>query len=499
MKKIPVIIFAAIVTGLAADALLTETASSQDSYYVKIEDPQALHTFIQDNSLLVEPFLFYPHPSPRAKERFASYYVVTVPQEVNIGDPIERLGTLPGVELVERIQHAEIERGRHPRPSSSAWNSPDTFDDPYSPNDPLYPEQYHHRIIGTFWAWNVSTGEGVTVSIIDSGSQTDHPDLEPNLEEESDNGEGMAHGTWVAGIVGAKMDNNMGIAGVAGNCRILSINKVLGSAIVYAADHGAKVISMSITTTYSQTDEEAVEYAWEHGVFLCGSAGNSNEEMSLDKYPARYEHVMAVGGTDRHDQRWVDDDEVDGSNYGDGVDIYAPADSIFTTLNTDSLWPDYNVDEEYGLPYWPSGTSFSTPMVAGVAALLYSVHPQWTPQQVWIRLLATADTLSLDVGDVLRVNAARALDVTPGIEEDRADDAADWSVTSVGSEIVLRYEGRPEGFSAVIYDAAGRKVDRLHSPDQSGTLRWGEDYSPGVYFMREDAETGLSKKVVVID
>ncbi|MCL6561168.1 MAG: S8 family serine peptidase, partial [Firmicutes bacterium] len=166
--------------------------------------------------------------------------------------------------------------------------------------------------------------------------------------------------------------NNIGVAGVAGNCRVMPV-KVLNntgegtdfdvaSGIQWAADNGARIINMSLGgPDYSQALSDAVNYAYGKNVLAVAAAGNDNQPNIL--YPAALPHVMAVGATDNQDAR------AGFSNYGDTLDLVAPGVNIFSTL-----WNDTYV--------YASGTSMATPHVAGVAALVLSLRPEYTADQV---------------------------------------------------------------------------------------------------------------------
>src|SRR5512142_2826566 len=172
------------------------------------------------------------------------------------------------------------------------------------------------------------------------------------------------------------------------------------SAIYYAATHGANIINMSFggPETFSGA-RAAIDYAVARGVLLVSSANNwSSEEYN---YPAVYQDVIAVAATDPNDLR------ASLSNYGSWVDIAAPGQDVFSTFPTAS-----------GSYFTISGTSQASPIVAGVAALIKSVHPDWSTDQVRTQLLASADDVSSLNPDYVgllgagRVNAARAVGPT---------------------------------------------------------------------------------------
>jgi subtilisin family serine protease len=250
-------------------------------------------------------------------------------------------------------------------------------------------------------AWDYTTGRPeVVIAILDTGVDKTHPDLAGGIwtnQAEVDGDEGVdddgngfvddvngwdfadndnlpdddyGHGTHVAGIAAARINNGIGIAGMAGGCTIMPVDVFSGGigtydslirAIIYATDNGARVINMSLgATSYSRGEQAAVDYAWSHGVVVVASAGNNGRDISF--YPAAHAHAIAVAGTTASDG-WS------GYNHGDYVDVAAPGTSVYSTLPGNS----------YG---WKSGTSMAAPHVSGLAALVLSRNPDLTPDQV---------------------------------------------------------------------------------------------------------------------
>ena len=278
-------------------------------------------------------------------------------------------------------------------------------------------------------AWDMETGNTeVIIAIIDTGIDCNHPDLTlkiwNNTNEIPDNGlddddngyiddvngwdfyyndndpdDGYGHGTFCAGIAAASTNNTIGIAGVAWNCQFMPVkiisenggffDSATAAGIVYAADNGADVISMSFTFLDSSLLEDAVNYAYGKGAFLCAAAGNQNSPV--EHYPAAYENVTAVAATTQNDTRCSPDEwgEGSGSNYGDWVDIAAPGNQIFSTMPTYHVYMNDNGhDQNYT---FASGTSASTPMVAGVAALLLSKDPLLSPDDIKMFICENVD------------------------------------------------------------------------------------------------------------
>ncbi len=257
-----------------------------------------------------------------------------------------------------------------------------------TPNDPYFSYQWGLTRIGAPQAWDVTTGSSdLIIAIVDSGIDLDHPDLSGKIIWGYDyvNGDWVpdddhGHGTHVAGIAAAKTNNSTGVAGVSWGARLMAL-KVLdaggngtyanvASAVTYAANHGAKIINLSLGGDYdSQTLHEAVIYAHNAGCVIVAATGNNGNGSVL--YPARYAEAFAVAATDSNDQRaWF-------SNYGPEVDVAAPGVSIYSTYRGG------------GYTYM-NGTSMAAPHVAGLAALIWSTYPGYINDQVESRTEMTA-------------------------------------------------------------------------------------------------------------
>jgi subtilisin family serine protease len=286
----------------------------------------------------------------------------------------------------------------------------------WTPNDPSYGSQWHLAKIAAPAAWDVTTGSNtVIIAVLDSGIQMNHPDLQGRIlpgwdyvNNDSDPSDDHGHGTATAGTAAAVGNNSVGVTGVAVNAKILPF-KVLNSsnygyysawsaAIMKAADQGARVISMSLGgTTSSSTLQNAVNYAWNKGSIVVVAAGNSGS--SAPSYPAACTNALAVSATNSSDTRtgW--------SNYGSYVRISAPGEGILTTHRGG------------GYASW-SGTSFSTPIVSGVAALIAARRPELSNTDIVNAILQGADDLGAAGRDDFygygRVNAARSLQIAVG-------------------------------------------------------------------------------------
>ncbi len=259
------------------------------------------------------------------------------------------------------------------------------------PSDPDWSAQYGLVNIRAPSGWSLSTGSpAVTIAIIDTGVDLGHPDLSAKIvgghdfvnndnSAQDDNG----HGTHVAGIAAAVTNNGRGVAGVSWGARIMPV-KVLDAAgngtfadvaagITWAADHGAQVINLSLGgTSASSVLQDAVDYASAKGVVIVAAAGNYGANFVL--YPARFPNVIAVAATDSTNAR------ADFSDYGPEVDVAAPGVDILSTF-----------PGGYG---YLSGTSMSTPFVAGLAAILRGIPGSGSPDAIAFDMESTA----LDLG-----------------------------------------------------------------------------------------------------
>ncbi|HEY9742070.1 MAG TPA: DUF5942 domain-containing protein [Coleofasciculaceae cyanobacterium] len=269
------------------------------------------------------------------------------------------------------------------------------------PNDPEYSQQWNLRSINIESAWDETKGSGVTVAVIDTGISP-VPDLKSTkfvkgydfvndrIEAFDDSG----HGTHVAGTIAQSTNNNYGVAGVAYEASLMPL-KVLGGsgggtvadiaeAIRFAADNGADVINMSLGGPgESQLMEEAIDYAYNKGVFIVAAAGNADENSA--SYPARYPHVVGVAALDSTGAK------APYSNFGAGVDISAPGGSEAGKILQNTIDPETGE----GIFVGYQGTSMAAPHVAGVAALVKAAGVK-EPQEVLSVLKQSARVIKED-------------------------------------------------------------------------------------------------------
>ena len=304
----------------------------------------------------------------------------------------------------------------------------------------------------------------VTIAVIDTGLDWNHQDfswdsLWRNHEEIADNGidddgngyiddmigwnffhgsnspwDRNGHGTFVAGLIGASTDNAAGIAGInpAADIMVLKAANDFGhtrrsyiaEAVVYAADNGAKIINISIGGKRNTLAlQAAINYAWDKGAVIVAAAGNEAVELG-DYGPAGMEHVLTVAASDIDDKRGVF------SNWGSQVDIVAPGVDILSlrARRTDLMagltgegYAQYTVGDAYVGPdkryIRTSGTSFSAPIVSGVASLLWSSNPKLSNAEI-VRLIkhSAKDVAQPGIDQLTgfgRLDAAAALQADP--------------------------------------------------------------------------------------
>lgn len=282
-----------------------------------------------------------------------------------------------------------------------------------APNDPWFcsGQQWHLTKIMAPAAWDLTQGSpDVIVAIVDSGVRATHPDLSGKIlpgydfvAQDDNPDDEFGHGTAVASIAAAATDNALGLAGVSWKTTILPVRvldasgsgsySTLIDGILFAADCGARVINLSLAgTSTSDALQAAIDYAWSKGALVVAAAGNSGSTAIA--YPAACRNVIAVSATDASDQRpsW--------SSYGNWIDVTAPGVSL----------PIATLDGSYTTG---SGTSFSAPVVSGVAALMAAANPSLSNVTLSDLLLTSTDDVGPAGFDSAsgygRVNASRAV------------------------------------------------------------------------------------------
>ena len=324
----------------------------------------------------------------------------------------------------------------------------------YAPDDSLFisGDQENLIQINAPAAWDKTTGnKNIIIGIVDNGVDWQHPDLAENIYMENDSlvpGSDLGnqdndpsedispgvtyHGTLVAGVTGAVTDNEIGIASVGFNCSILPVkasvknfNDAQGlpyilygfEGIKWAADHGAKVINCSWGGYgYSAFNQAVIDYALAKGALVVAAQGN--DSSSADFYPADYKGVLSVGWLDTGINVKTINKQ---ANYGRKVKVYAPGSHIYSTWQrpTESSPAIYRQG---------NGSSLSTPHVSGLAGLVWSEFPHYTPMQIEERIRVSSDFID-DYHDNSykyllghgAINASRATDKSVTAISVRAD------------------------------------------------------------------------------
>jgi len=289
------------------------------------------------------------------------------------------------------------------------------------PNDMYYRLQWNFPLIHLPEAWDLSTGDGVTVAVVDTGVNPFGIDgfgkLFNNRVLMGYNAilgipggiDFNGHGTHVAGTIGQETNNWVGVAGIAYDAKILPVKVLcflgegLDSWIIdgirWATEHGADIINLSLGgSPPSKAFEGALKYAYQHGVTLVAASGNGGDDHVGDPqvdYPASSEYCIAVGAVQ------YDKEKTYYSNYGEGLDLVAPGGDKNIDQNGDG-YVDGILQETFwflgiGWGYWYyTGTSMASPHVAGVAALVKSLAPDYYgPDEIRQVLQETAE----DLGD----------------------------------------------------------------------------------------------------
>ncbi len=353
----------------------------------------------------------------------------------------------------------------------------------FTPNDPFFsssglwgqnfPDLWGLHNIQADQAWDLSTGAGVTVAVIDTSLALDHPDIAANVwtnpaevpnNGRDDDGNGfiddangwdfftqtgalrdtVGHGTHVAGTIAAVGNNGAGVLGVAWQAQVMplqifdglggSTSKFIAGALAYAVRNGADVVNMSFGgPAQSFVVRDAIEFAAANGLVLVAAAGNNSADVKA-VYPAGFDPVIAVAAVDHMDQPAFF------SNFGGKIDLAAPGGgdsgprAVYEPLRSVlSIAAGFSgtcsrtgcfLDDKLILPapfgslgtafvLRQAGTSMAAPHVAGTAALVLSRHPEFTVEQVRQALRDSADDLGPPGRDARygygRVNAARAV------------------------------------------------------------------------------------------
>ena len=380
----------------------------------------------------VYPFLDYVEPTPKTAKNldalrrtyYVRYKVKTDPAQVS-RDFSSEFGVVYAEPVLVLRRHGSVFQAE--------------------PNDPQYDQQKSYLdLVHLPQAWDLvkaeDASEPIVIAIIDTGGDWDHEDLSANVwvneDEIPDNGidddgngfiddvhgvnlnngddanndptpdpnwpEITGHGTAVAGTASAVSDNGVGIAGAAWNAKLMHINifcveeEICGAfeGILYAATNGADIINTSFGGFPGERQlrmvSQALDLATDMGALVVAAAGNASSNNDLyPTYPDSHPRVLSVGATEQDSGQLAEF-----SNYGKSVDIYAPGVDINTTLPND----EYTSDEcsPYEDCFHVSGTSFSSPLVGGIAALVKTRFPDILPDELRERLRLSAKNIDAD-------------------------------------------------------------------------------------------------------
>ena len=420
----------------------------------------ALNKFnaILDNCKMVSFEKIFPHKKELSKSSAESvdiskFYILKYSEDIHPYDLIKKFSKN---ELVEYAEPKYIREVSH------------------SPNDPSFIQgnQWALKTIEAERAWDISRGsKEIIIAIVDTGVEWTHSDLADNIwintKEIPNNGidddnngyiddvrgwdfgglgngtypipdndpneDRPDHGTHVAGIASAVTNNGVGVAGVGYNCLIMPVKVSQDNqrnlnntvyilygyeGIVYAVDNGAHIINCSWGGDgYSRFENEIIQYANQKGAVIVAAAGNDGSFKSTYG-PASYDHVIAVAATNENDTR------SSFSNWGYFVDVTAPGLNIYNTWKTNTYT-------------YLSGTSMSTPHVAGAAALLKAHYPNYTPDQIAEQIRVSADNIDnvnpfhkgllgfgrLNVYRALTVNSPSVRSISKELEDDNGNGA----------------------------------------------------------------------------
>lgn len=330
----------------------------------------------------------------------------------------------------------------------------------FIPNDSLISQQWNLAKVSAFGAWDISEGnEEIIIAVIDTGVDYFHPDLVGSIwsnhaEDLNQNGvfdsedingidddnngfiddvigwdftnragfpfdtlggdylnwdndpfDEHFHGTFVSGIIGASVNNGIGIAGVVPNTKIMILRAFdtngtgdeddVASAVIYAVNMGANIINMSFgDDKFSNVLKDVLQYAYDNGVVLVGSSGNSGSEEP--HYPSGYDFVISVGNSNQNDV------VSSSSNFGSTIDLTAPGTGIIST--------DLN-----GGYRTAGGTSASAPHISGASALLLSINNALSNEQIKQILKSTSNDIDASGWDIKsgagRLNIEKALQI----------------------------------------------------------------------------------------
>ena len=299
------------------------------------------------------------------------------------------------VELPEQANEMAVAKALRKNPNFEAVELDYAYEPEMTVNDTYFGDAWHLPKMGVTSAWDYASGTGPTIAILDSGVNASHPDLAGQMvpgwnfyNNNSDTSDVYGHGTKVAGAAAATGNNALGVVGVSFRSKIMPIrvtdtagygySSAMASGIRWAADHGAKVANLSFRNVAGDSIViNAANYMRSKGGVVVAAGGNTGGQLALVASSA----ITAVAATNSADSRtsW--------SSWGDHIDVAAPGEGIWVTTMSGG----------YGKS---SGTSFSTPVTAGVYALMMGANSSLTPTQLDQILFSTAKDIHTSGFDV---------------------------------------------------------------------------------------------------
>lgn len=305
-----------------------------------------------------------------------------LPEGTELEAALARYVASPEVQSVSKLELLPVEQAAPAAPAAPMPGVPQA--------DPLRWQQWSHALAHVDEAWEQTKGRpDVVVAVLDTGVDDTHPDLQGQVLPGPDFGEGKAssrdiddHGTHVAGIIGARAEDGVGLAGVAPGCRVMALkifapyfeqgkfkgvysnSFAMAQAIQHATMRGAKVINVSASMGNDEVLETMMSMARAKGLVVCVSAGNQGRNVYSGS-PKSLDGVVVVHATDANDRL------ASYSNFGNTLGLSAPGDKILSTIPT---YPDPFTQQPRPASGYASlsGTSMASPFAAGVAALLAS-------------------------------------------------------------------------------------------------------------------------------
>ena len=504
-------------------------------------------------------------PSASASAPATSRAVVGFESNAELAQALERF---PGARIVRRLPHmktVEVElSGRaedlHGLPGIAYAHRPRTRTTKVEPALASmlrpglpYEWQYVATRVNEVPEDVLRAAASIKIAVVDTGLDAAHPDLAAKSPETWDvvhRRPGVpdrdGHGTFVSALAAGSATNGDGIAGFGGDAQLLMVRAVAAdgsfsdvdeaAAIVYAVDHGAKIINLSLGGVGSSPLEtRAIQYAASRNVLLVAAAGNEYEQGNPVEYPAAALQPvgsrgqggfgLAVAATTMSGKRAVF------SNTGTHISLAAPGENVFGAIASGSStkdWPRYPLPGALaGLYGWSSGTSFSTPEVAGAAALVWAANPALTAQQVAGILKSTASgrrwnpRLGYGVIDVAAaVASARGLSLEPRVQAGSwlnvrrvahrsPRSAAGGKLRRVSLAVYLRSSKptvTPDYRTVTLQVRRGGSWHRLarRSTRLGGGIRWTVGLKPGRYVVRAvyrgrwDLSAAIRLKPVVV-